>query len=153
MNEPTFATMGGAPAGYDAAAFGRDYKVFHDFLRKEAPQTKILGPGSVGEANAEWAIARGGYGKMQILAAPDLAAAIGDTVEGFSYHHYGAVSKRCAAMGFQIAADQVLSEDWLGRTDVTLAYYRQVRDRYMPGKRFWNTETADAACGGNPWGG
>ena len=23
----------------------------------------------------------------------------------------------------------------------------------MPGKPFWNTETADAACGGNPWGG
>ena len=23
----------------------------------------------------------------------------------------------------------------------------------MPGKHFWNTETADAACGGNPWGG
>lgn len=23
----------------------------------------------------------------------------------------------------------------------------------MPGKPFWNTETADAACGGNPWAG
>jgi len=28
-----------------------------------------------------------------------------------------------------------------------------VRDQFMPGKRFWNTETADAACGGNPWAG
>jgi heparanase len=28
-----------------------------------------------------------------------------------------------------------------------------VRDKFMPGKPFWNTETADAACGGNPWGG
>ena len=46
-----------------------------------------------------------------------------------------------------------LSEDWLGRTDQTLAYYRGVRDKVMSGKPFWNTETADAACGGNPWGG
>ncbi len=23
----------------------------------------------------------------------------------------------------------------------------------MPGRHFWNTETADAACGGNPWAG
>ena len=49
--------------------------------------------------------------------------------------------------------DQALSEDWLGRTDPTLAYYRGVRDKAMPGKPFWNTETADAACGGNPWAG
>src|SRR5207237_3448354 len=28
MNEPTIATMGGAPSGYDASAYGRDFKVF-----------------------------------------------------------------------------------------------------------------------------
>ena len=26
-----------------------------------------------------------------------------------------------------------------------------MRDRYQPGKPVWITETADAACGGNPW--
>ena len=43
------------------------------------------------------------------------------------------------------------TEDWLGRTDQTLAFYRRFRDEFEPGKPFWNTETADAACGGNPW--
>ena len=150
FNEPTLASMGGAPKGYDAAAFGRDYRVFDAFMRKEYPGTKLLAPGSVGEANADWAVALGGYGNMQVLPAADLAAWTGDA-DAFSYHHYGAVSLRCAAMGHQTSAEQALSEDWLGRTDQTLAYYRAVRDKAMPGKPFWNTETADAACGGNPW--
>lgn len=152
MNEPTLASMGGAPAGYDAAAFGRDYKVFEEFMRKEQPGTKLLAPGSVGEAAADWAVATGGYGNMKVLPAGELAAATGGA-DAFSYHHYGAVSQRCTAMGHQTTANEALSEDWLGRTDETLAFYRGVRDKAMPGKAFWNTETADAACGGNPWGG
>jgi heparanase 1 len=152
MNEPTFASMGGAPKGYDAGAFGRDFRVFDEFMRKEYPGTKLLGPGSVGEANTDWAVATGGYGNMAVLPAAELASSTADA-DAFSYHHYGAVSKRCAAMGHQTSADQALSEDWLGRTDQTLAYYRGVRDKAMPGKPFWNTETADTACGGNPWAG
>jgi heparanase 1 len=152
MNEPTLASMGGAPKGYDAAAYGRDFRVFDAFMRKEYPETKILAPGSVGEANADWAVATGGYGDLGVLPATDLAAATGDA-DAFSYHHYGAVSQRCTAMGHQTSEDQALSEDWLGRTDQTLAYYRGVRDKSMLGKPFWNTETADAACGGNPWAG
>ncbi|MBS0365465.1 MAG: hypothetical protein JSR67_06540 [Proteobacteria bacterium] len=151
FNEPTMASMGGAPKGYDAAAFGRDFRVFDAFMRKEHPATKLLGPGSVGEADAPWSVASGGYGDMQVLHAADLAASTGDA-DAFSYHHYGAVSQRCAAMGHQTSAADALSEDWLGRTDRTLAFYRAVRDKHMPGKPFWNTETADAACGGNPWG-
>jgi hypothetical protein len=152
FNEPTLASMGGAPKGYDASAFGRDFRVFDTFMRKEYPDTKLLAPGSVGEANADWAVATGGYGKLLVLSAADLAPSTGDA-DAFSYHHYGAVSQRCAAMAHQTSADQALTEDWLGRTDQTLAYYRGVRDKFMPGKPFWNTETADAACGGNPWGG
>src|SRR5665213_2303936 len=152
FNEPTMASMGGAPKGYDAAAFGRDFRIFDAFMRKEYPGTKLLAPGSVGEADADWAVANGGYGNQVVLHAVDLAASTGDA-DAFSYHHYGAASQRCAAMGHQTSADQALSEDWLGRTDQTLAYYRGVRDKFMPGKPFWNTETADAACGGNPWAG
>jgi len=150
FNEPTLATMGGAPADYDAAAFGRDFKIFETFMRAEYPDTKLLAPGSVGEADADWAVAMGGYGDLKVLPAAELAAYTGGA-DAFSYHHYGAVSQRCAAMGHQTSADQALSEDWLSRTDETLAYYREVRDEAMPGKPFWNTETADAACGGNPW--
>ena len=54
MNEPTAAAMGGAPAGYDAAAYGRDYRVFRAFARQATPDMKILGPGSVGETDGSW---------------------------------------------------------------------------------------------------
>ena len=57
-----------------------------------------------------------------------LAAAQAGPVDGFSYHHYGAVSLRCAAMDNQTTPEQALSEDWLGRTDETLAFYRAQRD-------------------------
>jgi hypothetical protein len=46
MNEPT---MGGEPVGYDAAAYGRDFKVFHAFVKQAAPDMLILGPDAVGE--------------------------------------------------------------------------------------------------------
>jgi hypothetical protein len=151
FNEPTLASMGGAPKDYSAPGFGRDFKVFDTFMRKEYPAIKLLAPGSVGEAHADWAVAAGGYGDQPVLHAADLAAYTADA-DAFSYHHYGAASQRCAAMGHQTSAAQALSEEWLGRTDQTLAYYRKVRDQFMPGKPFWNTETADAACGGNPWG-
>lgn len=54
MNEPNFAAMGGAPNGYSAADFGRDFKVFAFFARTKAPDLLILGPGSVGETPGEW---------------------------------------------------------------------------------------------------
>lgn len=139
FNEPTLATMGGAPHTYDAAAFGRDFQVFAAFMHKNFPDTKLLAPGSVGEADADWSVALGGYGNLRVLHADDLAQFTG-AADAFSYHHYGAASQRCVAMGHQTSSDQALSEDWLGRTDKTLDYYRQVRDRFMSGKPFWNTE-------------
>jgi heparanase len=130
MNEPTLAVMGGAPKGYDAAAYGRDFKTFHAFAKQAV-----------------------GYSDTSMLTARDmLAASQPAQVDGFSYHHYGAVSLRCAATGprTQTSPEAALTEDWLGRTDQTLAFYRRARDEFEPGKPFWNTETADAACGGNP---
>ena len=151
MNEPTVAVMGGAPAGYDAAAYGRDFKLFHAFAKQNAPDMLILGPGSVGETVGDWGVT---YGIAGMLKTRDLLAASRPaSVDAFSYHHYGATSQRCAATGMQTSAGDALSEQWLGRTDETLAFYRKLRDEFEPGKPFWNTETADAACGGNPWGG
>lgn len=49
MNEPTFAAMGGAPKGYDAAAYARDIAVFRPLIKETAPEIVFLGPGSVGE--------------------------------------------------------------------------------------------------------
>ena len=150
MNEPTLAAMGGAPAGYDVAAYGRDFRRFLAFAKQAAPDMLILGPGSVGETTGEWGVA---YGDAPVLGTRDLMAASGPGIDAFSYHHYGAVSMRCQGMGKQTTAAEALSEQWLRRTDETLAFYRKLRDEFAPGKPFWNTETADAACGGNPWAG
>ncbi len=149
MNEPTFAAMGGAPKGYDAAAYGRDFKAFRTFARRTAPDMVVLGPGSVGETDGKWGVA---YGNMSMLKTADLLKASGPGVDAFSYHHYGAGSQRCAGPGMPgTTAEAALSEEWLARTDQTLSFYRRLRDEYEPGKPMWVTEVADAACGGNLW--
>src|SRR3954453_13311251 len=150
MNEPTLAAMGGAPEGYGAAAHEHDFKIFHAFAKQAAPDMMILGPGSVGETTGDWGVISG-YGSTAILKTRDLLAAIQPAdVDAFSYHHYGAVSLRCAPAS-QTTPEAGLTEGWLGRTDQTFAFYRRLRDEFEPGRPFWNTETADAACGGNPW--
>jgi hypothetical protein len=82
MNEPTLAATNGPPAGYDAAAYGRDFRIFHAFARQEAPAMLILGPGS--------------FGDTALKTRDLLAASRGANVDAFSYHHYGALSQRCA---------------------------------------------------------
>lgn len=147
MNEPTYAEMGGAPKGYDAAAYGRDIAVFRPFIKETAPETVFLGPGSVGEG-ISLAPPSG-----SMLKTEDLLKATGPAFDVFSYHSYGAVSKRCAAMGGSATTTSgaALSEEWLSRVDRIEAFYAGLRDQFEPGKPLWITETADAACGGNPW--
>jgi heparanase len=146
MNEPTYASMGGAPEGYNAAAYARDIAVFKPWLKTNSPDTILLGPGSVGEG--PFAIAMGG-----MLHTEDLLNATGPAFDIFSYHLYAAASQRCATMGrkSQTTAAAALSDDWLSRPENIDAYYTKLRDRFEPGKPVWITETADAACGGNPW--
>ncbi|MBV8575864.1 MAG: hypothetical protein JOZ58_12625 [Acetobacteraceae bacterium] len=44
-----------------------------------------------------------------------------------------------------------LSDEWLSRVDRIEAFYAGLRDQFEPGKPLWITETAEAACGGDPW--
>ena len=145
MNEPTYAVMGGAPKGYDAAAFSRDIGVFRTFLQNIAPDTLFLGPGSSGEGLA---VPMGG-----VLKSEDLLRATGPVYDVFSYHLYAAASERCAsvAASSQTTAAAALSQEWLSRPEKIDAFYTHLRDKFEPGKPVWITETADAACGGNPW--
>jgi heparanase len=148
MNEPTLALMGGAPKGYDAEAYGKDFRVFHTFARDKAPEMLILGPGSVGETvAADTQLSNGSAG---FIMTRDMLRAGGNDVDAFSYHHYGAVSQRCTGVPSS-KAQSALSEDWLARTDETLTFYRGLRDEFAAGKPLWVTETAESACGGNPW--
>jgi heparanase len=149
FNEPTFAEIGGAPKGYDAAAYGRDFKVFHAFVKEAAPKMVVLGPGSVGESGAMGA----GITGMNLVKSADMLAAEGPGVDVFSYHFYGGVSKRCAAMGAKLGTtpENALSDEWLSRTNGDEAFYAALRDRFLPGKPIWLTETGETACGGDPW--
>ncbi len=47
--------------------------------------------------------------------------------------------------------DAALSADWLSRGASEEEYYAALRDRFEPGKPIWNTETGQAACGGDRW--
>lgn len=149
FNEPTFAVIGGAPKGYDAAAYGRDFRVFHAFVKEAAPKMIVLGPGSVGESGTMGGVPTG----MNLVRSEDMLAAEGPGPDAFSYHFYGGVSKRCARPGskMQLMPENALSDDWLSRTNRDEAFYAALRDRFLPGKPMWLTETAEAACGGDPW--
>jgi hypothetical protein len=132
MNEPDLPAIGGAPNGYDAAAYQRDFAVFSGFMKREAADVRILGPGTSADAPD----------------ASSLFAASAPDIDAVSYHEYGALSARC---GGQQTREAALSEQWLSQTDRALARYRALRDRLAPGKPIWLTETAEAACGGNRW--
>jgi hypothetical protein len=146
MNEPNAADMGGAPKGYDAAAYGRDVNLFRAFAKKEIPGMLIIGPGSVGEG------AQMVPTSIHILTSADLLTATGQAFDAFSYHFYGGVSSRCAGLGAsRTTAADALSAEWLARSAQIEAFYGSLRDRFEPGKPLWITETAQAACGGDRW--
>jgi hypothetical protein len=146
VNEPTVAALRGAPKDYDAAAFAKDITVFRTFLRKESPGTLFLGPGSVGEG-------RSLNLPVRIIRSEDMMKATGPIYDAFSYHFYGTTSRRCVGLGrgSGITIDQVFSPEWLDRTDQVETFYAGLRDTYLAGKPIWLTETAEAACGGDPF--
>lgn len=147
MNEPTFAEIGGAPKGYDAAAYARDFAVFHKFIKSAAPHMILLGPGGVGEGTML------APPSMHTIASADILSAVGPVFDAISYHSYGAVSARCAPPGSPMGTttDAALSAEWLSRGVHAEEYYAALRDRFEPGKPIWNTETGQAACGGDRW--
>jgi hypothetical protein len=53
--------------------------------------------------------------------------------------------------GFGTTPEAALTDEWLSRTERVRAFYAGLRDRFAPGAPMWLTETAEAACGGNPW--
>lgn len=149
FNEPNFATMGGAPKGYDAETYGRDFKAFLAFARQDAPEMQVVGPSAVGDIGMMDHMPASMHG----LRAEDLLKAEGPGLDVFSYHFYGGVSQRCARMGNipHSSPETALSNEWLSLTNRDEAFYAALRDKYAPGKPMWLTETGETACGGNPW--
>ncbi|HEV2287756.1 MAG TPA: hypothetical protein VGR81_02255 [Candidatus Acidoferrales bacterium] len=136
MNEPNLVKGQGAPS-YDAAAFAKDIKIFMPFYRSQLSKSLLVGPGT------------GTVGNEKVLKLT------GPIFDVFSYHFYGALSRRCTTggRGRGITIDQVLSPEWLDRTDQAEASNASLRDTYLPGKPIWLTETAEAACGGDMFAG
>jgi hypothetical protein len=145
INEPNLLNRVGAPVGYDAAAYGRDFRIFRAALKKASPDTLVLGPGSASSGRPADTATAG-------PSSPDMLRQAG-APEIVSYHHYGAVSQRCAPPNSPTGTLKAaaLSEDWLSRPDLSFALYAQLRDQFAPGAPLWVTETAQAACGGAPW--
>lgn len=141
FNEPSHADHGGAPEGYDAAQYAKDFERFKSFVKNAAPDMKIMGPGSTGE---------GGILPVDASLSTEaiLTASPNPSFDIVSYHFYGGVSSRCRG---QLSPDNALSEEWLSKTEEGLQYYERARDQYLPDAPIWLTETAEAACGGNPW--
>jgi hypothetical protein len=149
MNEPTFAMMGGAPKGYDAAWYAKDFAVFKQFARADLPGMIILGPGGVGEGGSlvppQMAAA------MHLVKSDDILAATGPEFDAFSYHYYGGASSRCGRAMPGANVESALSDEWLAKSGKVEAYYAAMRDKQLPGKPIWLTETAQTACGGDRW--
>jgi heparanase 1 len=147
MNEPTFAEIGGAPKGYDAAAYAKDFLVFRKFTQAEVPEMVVLGPGGIGEGSGLVPPTK------NVVKTEDILAATGPAFDAFSYHSYGGVSSRCGQLGGSASttSDAALSEEWLARAGRIESYYAGIRDRQLQDKPIWLTETAQTACGGDRW--
>ncbi len=139
------------PKAYTAENYGAEYRIFRDWARKNAPEMKLLGVGGVGEAgllkNVPVAAQFGTH-----VSTEDMMKANPNSVDAVSYHFYGTVSQRCQGLGIGTAVKaHALGAEWLDLTVRDFKYYAALRDKYEPGKPMWNTETAQAACGGSPW--
>ncbi len=140
FNEPSHASYGGAPKGYDAQYFARDFAAFKKFANKAVPEMKIMGPGSTGDG--------GMMPGISIFVDSIFSASPKPEVDIFSYHFYGALSKRCFG---RHKPEDALTKEWLTKTELGFKPYREARDKYQPDAPIWLTETAEASCGGNPW--
>ena len=141
FNEPSHASYGSAPEGYDASYYAKDFAAFRSFVDSVAPNMKLMGPGSTGEGGI--LPGRGDLPTDELFSAlpkPDF--------DILSYHYYGGVSQRCRGT---LTPENALTEDWLSKTELGLSYYEEARDNFLPDAPIWLSETAEAACGGNPW--
>lgn len=146
-NVPTAAPE--MPQDYTADNYATEFNLFKEWATTAAPDMLILGPGGVGEGGLLTDIPVPALG---FIPTEEMAKRTPNSVDAFSYHFYGSVSQRCEAMGIGTADKAAaLSPTWLDMTLRDYDVYAAIRDQYEPGKPIWNTETAQAACGGSPW--
>lgn len=149
INEPNVGTAVGLPRGYRAADFARDIAAFRALVSVEAPDIKVVGPGSTGEAGFMM------FRRNSDMISTDALMTAKPTprFDIFSYHSYGTVSQRCARMdpSAGTSPEAALGDAWLARADTIFDHYKAVQARFVPGKPIWITETAQTGCGGDRW--
>ncbi|GAB7550998.1 hypothetical protein NRB_04940 [Novosphingobium sp. 11B] len=140
-NEPNLIGGTKPPAGYDAAAYRRDFGIFATWVRSRSQGTLVLGPGAfeLGEGSAFPPFIK----KLPTFEVASAGAGRPDVV---SFHFYGALSQRCNGTK---DIDRT-SDTWLSKIDRAIADTRLVGDVINPSAPLWLTETGESACGGNP---
>jgi len=140
INEPNVqATTGGQ---YTAEGFARDFRTLMELRDRVAPKLRLLGPGAAEPAH-DMPKAVDDPNSEQLLGAT------GDLFDGYSYHFYSGMSSRCPGLP-QIPVDRLMEREVLAIPLRGIQRSKELRDRYLPGKEIWLTETATAACGGDP---
>jgi heparanase 1 len=151
FNEPNAAFLSSLPQNYSAQDYIRDFRIFHEWARRELPDAKIFGMGGVNEGAGNKAPVA--MRAISIVFSKDVMPVTAGMLDGVSYHHYGTISQRCGGRSSMEPAklEDALTAEWLDRPIRDNRYYTDLRDRYEPGDPIWITETAQAACGGSPW--
>lgn len=149
-NEPNMVTLTRPPAGYTAPDYRRDYTRFATWLRHSSPRTLLLAPGAAELGEPTRSLARRNQ-TIQQFEADDLLSADAPRADAFSFHFYPGGSERCGGKMLGHSIEKALSPIWLDSIDPAIARMTTLRDRMAPGTPLWDTETGEAACGGNPW--
>lgn len=139
INEPNI--QGTAGASYDADGFARDMRTLRDLRDSESPDLRLLGPGGMiisYELPAE----------LDSPTTEELLETSADLFDDFSFHSYTGMSSRCPQMN-QVPVDRLMDREVLAIPIKSHSSSRALRDRFMPDKKIWLTETATAACGGD----
>ncbi|MEJ5976881.1 hypothetical protein WG901_09570 [Novosphingobium sp. PS1R-30] len=148
VNEPSVIQLTQPPKGYTPEDYRRDYARFVGWIRKASPQTLIVAPGTAELAEPARSIMR----KSQtVWENEQLLALDSPKPDVFSFHFYSAISLRCGGAMMGSALAKAASPALLDSVDAAIALVTHDRDRLAPGKPIWNTESAEGACGGNPW--
>ena len=164
-NEPNMLEHTGFPKGYTAMHYRRDQDLFHKWVRDNYPDCIIVGPSSTdgsvlrdyerrerGEPERE----EGNAGIADVLptcTTRELLDGCSEPLDIFSYHYYGGISERMAAVmpEHYTPPTGALSEEYLGMPGVMAKAYAPYRDKYTSSDELWVTESGDAGAGGHAW--
>lgn len=162
MNEPNMLSYSGAAPGYTAADYARDQDLFIAWVRKNYPETLLVGPSNTCD-NAmgpdsdtpEEEVHSGGVASVMgdVATVDELMDGTKEKLDVYSYHYYNGVSERLAsimpAVHWDVSA--ATTEPYLAVAGRTARLNVPARDKYCPEGQMWVTESGDAGGGGDTW--